>query len=60
MNLVKSIVVILVMVAIGYSFMNKNFAGIIKSGDIYTPYLFDTIVDLIKNILGTIAMVVVV
>ena len=59
-NLVKSIVVISVMVAIGYSFMNKNFAGIIKSGDIYTPYLFDTIVDLIKNILGTIAMVVVV
>lgn len=59
-NLAKSIVVISVMVAIGYSFMNKNFAGIIKSGDIYTPYLFDTIVDLIKNILGTIAMVVVV
>lgn len=58
-NLVKSIVVISVMVAIGYSFMNNNFAGIVKSGDIYTPYLFDTIVDLIKNILGTIAMVVV-
>lgn len=59
-NLVKNIVVISVMIAIGYSFMNKNFAGIIKSGDIYIPYLFDTIVDLIKNILSTIAMVVVV
>lgn len=59
-NIVKSIVIITVMISIGYSFVNKNFEGIMKSGEIYTPYLFDTIVELIKNILGSMAMVVVV
>ena len=59
-NLVKSIVIISVMIAMGYSFMNKNFEGIMKSGEIYTPYLFSTIVELIKNILSSIAMVAVV
>ena len=59
-NLLKSIVVISIMIAIGYNFIIKNFEGIMKSGDIYTPYLLSTIVELIKNILGIIAMVAIV
>ncbi len=59
-NLVKSIVVIVVLLILGYSFMNKNFEGLIKSGDIYTPYLFDTIIELIKKLLSSISLAVVI
>ena len=59
-NLLKSIVVISIMIAIGYNFIIKNFEGIMKSGDIYTPYLLPTIVELIKSILGIIVMVAIV
>lgn len=59
-NLIKSIAIIVVLFYIGYSFMSKNFEGIIKSGDIYFPYLIHTIIDLIKSLLGSISIAVVV
>ena len=59
-NLVKSIIIIIVLFYIGLSFMKKNFEGIIKSGDIYFPYLIYTVVDLVKSLLSTICMAVVV
>lgn len=58
-NLVKSIAVISVLLYIGYSFMNKNFEGIMKSADIYLPYLLNTIIELIKSLLGKICLAVV-
>lgn len=59
-TLVKSIAIIGVLLYIGYSFMNKNFEGIMKSADIYLPYLLDTIIELIKSLLGKICLAVVV
>lgn len=59
-NLVKSIAIIAVLLYIGVSFMKKNFEGIIKSGDIYFPYLIYTVVDLIKSLLSSICLAVVV
>ena len=57
-NLIKSMVVICIMIYLGYSFMSKNFEGIIKSGDIYLPYLFNIVLDLIKRILTSITLAV--
>lgn len=57
-NLIKSMVVICIMIYLGYSFMSKNFEGIIKSGDIYLPYLFNIVLDLIKSILTSITLAV--
>ncbi|HSQ87858.1 fused FliR family export protein/FlhB family type III secretion system protein [Romboutsia sp.] len=59
-NLIKSIAIIVVLFEIGYSFMEKNFEGIIKIGDIYLPYLIYTVVDIIKELLGSICLAVVV
>ena len=59
-NLIKSIVVILVLLVVTSSFMDKNFEGLMKSGDIYTPYLFDTIIELIKKLLSSISLVIVI
>ena len=59
-NLIKSIAIIVVLFYIGYSFMEKNFEGIIKIGDIYFPYLIYTVVDLVKSLLGSICLAVVV
>lgn len=59
-NLVKSIAIISILLYIGYSFMNKNFEGIMKSSDIYLPYLLNTIIELIKSLLGKICLAVVV
>ena len=59
-NLVKSVAIIVVLFYIGYSFMKRNFEGIMKSGDIYFPYLIYTIIDLIKKLLGAISLAVVV
>lgn len=58
-TLVKSVAIIGVLLYIGYSFMNKNFEGIMKSADIYLPYLLNTIIELIKSLLGTICLAVV-
>ena len=57
-NLIKSMVVICIMIYLGYSFISKNFEGIIKSGDIYLPYLFNIVLDLIKSILTSITLAV--
>ena len=57
-NHIKSMVVICIMIYLGYSFMSKNFEGIIKSGDIYLPYLFNIVLDLIKSILTSITLAV--
>ena len=57
-NLIKSMVVICIMIYLGYSFMSKNFEGIIKSGDIYLPYIFNIVLDLIKSILTSITLAV--
>ena len=57
-NLIKSMVVICIMIYLGYSFMSKNFEGIIKSGDIYLPYLFNIVLDLIKRILTSITLAI--
>ena len=57
-NLIKSMVVICIMIYLGNSFMSKNFEGIIKSGDIYLPYLFNIVLDLIKSILTSITLAV--
>ena len=59
-NLLKSIVVIVIMIFIGYSFMSKNFEAIIKSGDIYLPYLYDTVTSLIRSVLTSITLAVVI
>ncbi|WP_434794322.1 hypothetical protein TPDSL_11870 [Terrisporobacter petrolearius] len=58
-TLVKSVAIIGVLLYIGYSFMNKNFEGIMKSADIYLPYLLNTIIELIKSLLGRICLAVV-
>lgn len=58
-TLVKSIAIIGILLYIGYSFMNKNFEGIMKSADIYLPYLLNTIIELIKSLLGKICLAVV-
>ena len=57
-NLIKSMVVICIMIYLGYSFMSKNFEGIIKSGDIYLPYMFNIVLELIKSILTSITLAV--
>ena len=57
-NLIKSMVVICIMIYLGYSFMSKNFEGIIKSGDIYLPYMFNIVLDLIKRILTSITLAI--
>ena len=57
-NLIKSMVVICIMIYLGYSFMSKNFEGIIQSGDNYLPYLFNIVLDLIKSILTSITLAV--
>ena len=57
-NLIKSMVVICIMIYLGYSFMSKNFEGIIKSGDIYLPHLFNIVLDLIKRILTSITLAI--
>ncbi|MDK2585849.1 fused FliR family export protein/FlhB family type III secretion system protein [Romboutsia sedimentorum] len=59
-NLLKSLAIISVLSIIGYSFIKKNFEGIIKIGDIYFPYLIYTVIDLIKSLLGKICIAVVV
>lgn len=59
-NLVKSIAIIVVLFSIGYSFMVKNFEGIIKIGDIYLPYLLSNVIELIKQLLKNICLGVVV
>jgi flagellar biosynthetic protein FliR/FlhB len=59
-NLLKSLAIISVLSIIGYSFVKKNFEGIIKIGDIYFPYLIYTVIDLIKSLLGKICIAVVV
>lgn len=59
-NLIKSMAIIVVLFYVGYSFIEKNFEGIIKIGDIYFPYLIYTVVDLVKSLLGSICLAVVV
>ncbi len=59
-NLLKSLAIIGVLSTIGYSFIKKNFEGIIKIGDIYFPYLIYTVIDLIKSLLGEICIAAVV
>lgn len=59
-NLIKSILVIIILFYIGYLFLKKNFEGIMKSSDIYLPHLIYTIGELIKSLLGSIALAVVV
>ena len=56
--IVNLMVVICIMIYLGYSFMSKNFEGIIKSGDIYLPYMFNIVLDLIKSILTSITLAV--
>lgn len=55
-NLVKSIAIVSVLLQIGYSFMEKNFMGILKTGDIYLPYLMSTIITLIKDLIQNILL----
>lgn len=59
-NLIKSIVIVTVLFKVGYSFMEKNFMGIMKTGDIYLPYLMRTIVELIRDLIQNIILVLVV
>lgn len=59
-NMVKSIAVITVLGYIGYSFMTKNYENILKTGDIYFPYLIYSAVDIIKSLLGSILIAVVI
>jgi flagellar biosynthetic protein FliR/FlhB len=55
-NLVKSILVIVILLIIGYSFIKNNFYGIVRSGDIYLPYLLDTIIWILRRLLGSIVI----
>lgn len=59
-NLVKSIAVVTVLFKVGYSFMNKNFIGIMKTGDVYLPYLLGTIIQLIRDLIQNIILVLIV
>ncbi len=55
-NLIKSIIIVSVLLKIGYSFMEKNFMGILKTGDIYLPYLMETIITLLKDLIQNILL----
>ncbi len=55
-NLVKSVIIVSVLMQIGYSFMQKNFMGILKTGDVYLPYLMETIITLVKNLIQNILL----
>ncbi|RDC50662.1 flagellar biosynthesis protein FlhB, partial [Acinetobacter sp. RIT592] len=59
-NLIKSVIIVTVLFKVGYSFMEKNFMGIMKTGDIYLPYLMRTIVELIRDLIQNIILVLVV
>ena len=59
-NLIKSIAIVVVLFKVGYSFMSKNFTGIMKTGDIYLPYLLETIIKLIKDLIQSIILVLIV
>ena len=55
-NLIKSIILVTILFKVGYSFMEKNFMGILKTGDIYLPYLMSTIITLIKSLIQSILL----
>lgn len=55
-NLVKSVLIVSVLMQIGYSFMEKNFMGILKTGDVYLPYLMETIITLLKDLIQNILL----
>ncbi|CEN25019.1 bifunctional flagellar biosynthesis protein FliR/FlhB [[Clostridium] sordellii] len=55
-NLIKSIILVAILFKVGYSFMSKNFIGILKTGDIYLPYLMSTIITLIKELIQSILL----
>ncbi|MBO3445080.1 fused FliR family export protein/FlhB family type III secretion system protein [Clostridium sp. CCUG 7971] len=59
-NMIKSIAIIVVLFIIGYSFMTKNFEGIMKIGDVYLPYLMPSTMELIKQLLKDICLAVIV
>ncbi|MGL5756435.1 MAG: fused FliR family export protein/FlhB family type III secretion system protein [Paraclostridium sp.] len=59
-TLIKSILIVVILFKIGYSFMEKNFMGILKTGDVYLPYLMSTIVELIKDLIQSILLALVV
>ncbi|MEG0181025.1 MAG: fused FliR family export protein/FlhB family type III secretion system protein [Peptostreptococcaceae bacterium] len=59
-TLIKSILIVIILFKIGYSFMEKNFMGILKTGDVYLPYLMSTIVELIKDLIQSILLALVV
>lgn len=59
-NMAKSILIIIVLSYIGYSFIKKNFSTILKSGDLYFPYLLYWIIDIIKSLLSVILIAVIV
>lgn len=55
-TLIKSILIVTILFKIGYSFMEKNFMGILKTGDVYLPYLMSTIIELIKDLIQNILL----
>ena len=55
-NLIKSIILVAILFKVGYSFMSKNFMGILKTGDIYLPYLMSTIITLVKELIQSILL----
>jgi flagellar biosynthesis protein FliR/FlhB len=55
-NLIKSIIIVTVLFKVGYSFMEKNFMGMLKTGDVYLPYLMSTIITLIKDLIQNILL----
>lgn len=59
-TMIKSILVIVILGFVGFSFAKKNYNAILNTGDIYFPYLMTSVINIIKKLLGDILLVVVI
>lgn len=55
-TLIKSLAVIIFLGFIGFSFIKTNYFSIINTGNIYTPYMMKSIVEVILNLLKNIML----
>lgn len=59
-NLVKSVVVIVVLSLVSYQFVKNNLTSIVNTGQVYIPYLLQSIIKLITELLIQILMVMII
>ena len=53
-TLMKSVVIIIFLGVIGFSFVKSNYYSIINTGNVYTPYLMSSIKELLVDLFNTI------